>query len=64
MAAKPIEGLKSLAHKTPKSMVVYMDGDKGPFKCANCEYFQDPSSCKKVEGKIDPEGCCNLYEKG
>lgn len=30
--------------------------------CAHCEYFKGPSSCAKVEGYIDPEGCCNLYE--
>ena len=42
----------------------YMGPDQGPFKCGNCEYFQAPNSCQKVQGPIESEGCCNLYEKG
>ncbi len=61
---KPIEGLKSAKpEKTSKSMVVYMDGDQGPFRCDNCEYFSSPNACIKVEGYIDPAGCCNLFDK-
>lgn len=61
--AKPIEGLKeSKSDKRDKFMVVYMDGDQGPFRCDHCEYFSKPNSCQIVEGFIDPAGCCNLYE--
>lgn len=42
----------------------YMGPDQGPFKCSACEYFQQPSSCQKVDGVIDAEGCCNLFSKG
>lgn len=42
--------------------VDYMYGDKGPFLCAHCRYFIKPSACAKVAGRIDPQGCCNLYE--
>lgn len=61
--AAPIEGLKSAnSHKISKLTVVYMDGDKGPFKCSHCEYFSSPNACEKVKGFIDPEGCCDLYD--
>lgn len=43
--------------------VVYMTSDQGPFQCQNCTYFVDPNACQKVSGEIDPEGCCNLFEK-
>ena len=56
-AAKPEE-----QHKSSKTAVVYMDGDKGPFKCSHCDYFSGPNGCRIVDGFIDPEGCCNLYE--
>ena len=42
--------------------VEYMYSDQGPFMCSNCAYFQQPNACVKVEGEIDPEGCCNLFE--
>lgn len=41
----------------------YFPADQGPFRCGNCEYFVKPSSCQKVKGKIDPDACCNLFEK-
>lgn len=40
----------------------YMGPDKAPFMCAHCEYFKGPNSCEKVNGYIDPNGCCNLFE--
>jgi len=41
----------------------YMGPADGPFLCARCEYFEEPRACQKVSGDIDPDGCCNLYEK-
>lgn len=63
---KEVELRNGEAEKLPQAdpMVVYMTGDQGPFKCANCEYFIEGGACEKVEGEIDPEGCCNLFEKG
>lgn len=63
--AKPLEGLKDIQpeqHQMSKLAVVYMDGDKGPFRCDHCEYYKDPNECEIVKGFIDPAGCCNLYE--
>ncbi len=31
-------------------------------KCASCEYFEKPGACSKVEGDIDPMGCCAAWE--
>ena len=31
--------------------------------CGICEHFEEPSSCRKVRGVIDPEYWCNLFEK-
>lgn len=66
MATLPLKGLKEAKpepfEKTSKASVVYMDGDKGPFRCDHCEYFSKPNGCKIVNGYIDPAGCCNLYE--
>lgn len=47
--------------KSSQAAVVYMTGDRGPFRCNHCEYFSTPASCKLVSGTIDPKGCCNLY---
>ena len=41
----------------------YFSPDQGPFKCSHCEYFIVGGACEKVEGQIDPDGCCNLFEK-
>ena len=48
--------------------------DNGPgFSCKRCEYFnEDRLDCKKVNkaslgddpGWIDPDACCNAWEKG
>ncbi len=33
-------------------------------RCYNCEYFEDPSTCKKGVngGTVEPEGGCDLFE--
>lgn len=40
-----------------------MPPENGPFHCGGCEYFSSPNDCKLVEGHIEAEGCCNLYQK-
>lgn len=55
---------------TPAS---YMGPDQGPFQCSNCEYFTAPNQCGKQQvmdelggdqfAVVDPEGCCNFFEK-
>lgn len=47
--------------KLDQSLVVYMSGEYGPFKCSNCFYWVEPNACQMVAGEIDPEGKCNIY---
>ena len=32
-------------------------------KCSACKFFEHPHSCKVVEGNIDPNGWCMLWQK-
>lgn len=60
MAPSTPTGDNLIAQSDPSAN--YMGPDKGPFKCGHCEYFMAPNACQKVQGPIDAEGCCNLYE--
>lgn len=48
--------------KVPQAIVVYMSGEMGPFQCDHCKYFQDPNACSIVDGEIDPNGLCHVYD--
>ncbi|MFC7053838.1 high potential iron sulfur protein [Hansschlegelia quercus] len=39
----------------------YQDSPKGSEKCAGCGLFAAPDACNAVDGKISPEGWCQLY---
>ena len=47
--------------KIAPKLVKYQDQPTGPQACDNCLHFVAPSSCKMVEGKINPKGWCQLY---
>jgi hypothetical protein len=47
--------------KIAQKLVQYQEKPKGPQECDNCLHFVPPSSCKTVEGKINPKGWCQLY---
>jgi hypothetical protein len=47
--------------KIAQKLVQYQEKPKGPQECDNCLHFVPPSSCKMVEGKINPKGWCQLY---
>jgi len=49
--------------KVSQKLVGYQDTPKGTQRCDNCMYFVAPSSCKVVEGTIEPTGWCQLYAK-
>lgn len=51
------------ANKVPQKSVSYQSVPKGAQRCDNCAFWQAPSSCKLVDGKIDPAGWCSLYRK-
>jgi hypothetical protein len=47
----------------------YATPENGPFECSNCVHFDGQASCDnsqvisdpEVQGKVDPEGCCNFF---
>jgi hypothetical protein len=47
--------------KIAQKLVQYQEKPKGPQECDNCLHFVAPSSCKMVDGKINPKGWCQLY---
>ncbi len=47
--------------KTPQTAAKYQDHPQGQSKCSGCVQFQAPAACKVVEGKISPEGWCQLF---
>ena len=50
--------------KTPKEIVKYQTTPKEGKVCKECMHFiAETNECKTVEGKIDPEGWCNIYFK-
>jgi hypothetical protein len=49
--------------KTTQKAVGYQDTPKGAQRCDNCTQFEAPSSCKVVEGNIEPAGWCKVYVK-
>ena len=39
----------------------YQPTPKNGQSCANCEYYQVPSGCKIVLGKVSPQGWCAFF---
>ena len=58
-------GAPTFAHaasvKVSKQTAQYQDRPKGQEHCANCSFFQAPSSCSNVQGPINPSGWCSLF---
>lgn len=52
--------------KVSKAIAGYVE--EGPTHCGGCEYYQGGakpvSTCEKVEGDIEYNGCCNQWEEG
>jgi hypothetical protein len=49
--------------KMTQKAVGYQDTPKGAQRCDNCTKFDAPSSCKIVQGNIEPAGWCKVYVK-
>ena len=47
--------------KVAPKLVQYQEKPKGTLECDHCLHFIAPSSCKMVEGKINPKGWCALF---
>lgn len=47
----------------------YAGPENGPFECQNCVHFDGEGTCDnpqvqsdpEVQGKVEAEGCCNLF---
>ena len=61
LAATLIPARAGAQPKIVPKLVQYQEKPKGPQECDNCLHFVAPSSCKMVEGKINPKGWCQLY---
>jgi len=48
--------------KLTKVIAGYLPSEDGPFECGHCVYFNS-GRCEIVEGKIDEDGCCNLFTR-
>lgn len=48
--------------KMSKQAAQYQDSPKGDQKCAACRFFIKDGSCQLVEGEINPDGWCRLYQ--
>ena len=47
--------------KVAQKLVQYQEKPKGVQECDKCLHFIPPSSCKMVDGKINPKGWCALF---
>jgi hypothetical protein len=51
------------AGKMSQRAAKYQDSPKNGKKCGDCKFFKAPHSCSVVDGNIDPEGWCLLWQK-
>jgi len=60
-----LERYVELNGKLSKSSVAYVPFSPPPlfwdYKCRKCLFWQEPNSCKLVEGKISPIGWCSIW---
>jgi hypothetical protein len=56
-------GVQSAAAKMAQSGVAYQMTPNGGSRCGGCKMFEAPSSCKMVDGQINPDGWCKLWLK-
>lgn len=49
--------------KLSQGDVAYRAFPKGRQRCENCRVWAPPDSCNSVQGKIAPQGWCNIWRK-
>jgi len=54
-------GSTEAALKVSASAAGYQDHPDGDKQCSKCAQFLPPSSCKKVDGTISPQGYCRVF---
>ena len=52
-----------VAKKATQAAVHYQQGPKDGKHCSLCQHFQAPSSCRIVDGAINPNGFCIMFSK-
>lgn len=57
-----LSGMGTAYAKVPKQSVSYRETPNGANRCSTCANFIEPSSCKLVEGAINPNGWCGLFK--
>ncbi len=63
-AATATENAPAATNKVKKETVQYQEQPKGDQQCSLCMHFQaESSTCKLVEGPINPSGWCVLWAK-
>ncbi len=55
-------GVGTAHAKVTKQSVSYRETPNGGNRCSTCANFIEPSSCKLVEGPINPDGWCGLFK--
>jgi hypothetical protein len=48
--------------KMSQAAAQYQDHPRGGLSCIGCTFFQQPRSCKVVQGEISPNGWCRLFD--
>ncbi len=57
-----LSGMGAAYAKVPKQSVSYRETPNAGNHCSICSNFVAPSSCKLVEGSINPDGWCGLFK--
>ncbi len=52
-----------VAKKAAQKAVMYQQTPKDGKQCTGCQHFEAPSSCRIVDGEINPSGYCILFSK-
>lgn len=56
-----IASAASAQTKVSQKAANYQSTPKGMARCNVCTQWQQPSSCKVVQGTVEPTGWCSLY---
>jgi len=51
----------SASDKMTRQQAEYQDTPNGIYSCAVCTLFEQPTSCKVVEGEVSKDGWCKAF---
>jgi hypothetical protein len=61
LALRPPRAFAQGAGKMSKAQAQYQDHPNGIQACATCTLFEEPKTCKVVDGDVSPDGWCKAY---